>query len=55
VHARDAPQPLNRVVHPGDVLAPFGDRLAHRALEDGDQEIVLASEIEINGSSRDAG
>src|SRR5688500_1114609 len=36
VDARHAPQLLDWIVDPCDVLAPFGDRLIHRALEDGD-------------------
>ena len=38
-----------------DSAAAFCDRLGHRALEDRDEQIVLAPEIEIDGSGREAG
>ena len=34
--------------------APFGDRLVHRALEDRDEQVVLAAEIEVDGAGGDA-
>ena len=48
-------QPLVRI---GDALerrAPFGDRLAHRALEQRDQQVVLAAEVEVDRAGRHAG
>ena len=39
----------------GERGAAFGDRLVHRALEDRDEEVVLAAEVEVDGAGGDAG
>ena len=39
----------------GDAAAAVGDGLLHRALEDGDQQVVLAAEVQVHGSGGDAG
>ena len=52
---RDAGQALARI---GDALerrAPFGDRLAHRPLEQRHEQVVLAAEVEIDRAGGDAG
>jgi hypothetical protein len=36
-------------------VAALGEHLVHRALEDRDQQVVLALEIEVNGARRHAG
>ena len=38
-----------------DAGAAVGDRLAHRLLEDRDEQVVLALEIEVDGAGGDAG
>ena len=51
----DPAQPLARV---GDALergAALGNRLAHRALEDRHQQVVLAAEVQVDGAGGDAG
>jgi hypothetical protein len=55
VQAGDRAQLRERIRVPGDALAAGGDGLLHGLLEDRDQEIVLAAEIEVNGAGRDAG
>ena len=35
--------------------AALGERLAHGALEDRDQQVVLAAEVEVDGAGGDAG
>ena len=37
-----------------DAVTPFGDRLAHRPLEDRDEQVVLAAEVEVDGAGGDA-
>ena len=44
-----------RVVERRDAAAPFGDRFGHRALEDRDEQVVLAPEVEVDGAGGDAG
>ena len=48
-------QPLARIVDAGERGAAFGERLAHRALEDRDEQVVLAAEVEVDGAGGDAG
>ena len=55
VQAGDLAQPLDRVGHAGERRAAFGDRLLHRALEDRDEQVVLAAEVEVDGAGGDAG
>ena len=33
----------------------FGEHVVHRSLEDRDEQVVLALEIEVDGAGRDAG
>ena len=39
----------------GQGLASFGNRLGHGLLEDRDEQVVLASEVEVDGAGGDAG
>ena len=39
----------------GDAVAAVRDRLPHRPLEDRDQQVVLAPEVEVDGAGGDAG
>ena len=38
-----------------EAFTPGGNRLFHRPLEDRDQQVVLAAEVEVDRSGRDAG
>ena len=55
VEPGDAAQPRGGVGKRLDPAAPFRDRLGHRALEDRDEQVVLAPEIEVDGARREAG
>ena len=46
---------FNRATFGGHALASGGNRLGHRPLEDRNQQVVLALEIEIDGAGGDAG
>ena len=54
VEPGDLPQPIDRIAQAGDALAAFGDRRRHRPLEDRDEQVVLAAEIEVDGAGGDA-
>ncbi len=51
---RDLAQPIVRAAESRDALPSLRDGLLHRALEDRDEEVVLAAEIQIDGSGGDA-
>jgi len=53
--ARQAPQAFSGIVEAGDGRAAEREVLAHAALEDRDEQIVLALEVEIHGAGGDAG
>jgi len=55
VGARQAAQPLARIPQVGGGGAAGREPLAHAALEDRDQEIVFAFEIQVDGAGGDAG
>ena len=44
-----------RIVEARDAVAPGGDRLFHRFLEDRDEQVVLAAEVEVDRAGGDAG
>ena len=48
-------QALDRVGEGADAAPAVGDRLLHRALEDRDEEVVLAAEVEVDRAGGDAG
>ena len=48
-------EPLARIVDAGERGAALGDRLAHRPLEERDEQVVLAAEVEIDGAGGHAG
>ena len=52
VQVGDAPQPLERIGDAGERGPALGDRLAHHPLEDRDQQVVLAAEVEVDGARR---
>ena len=52
---REAAQPLGRIAEARHRLLTVGERFAHGPLEDGDEQVVLAAEIEVNGAGGDAG
>ena len=54
MEARDLPQPLDGIVERGEALTAVGDRLLHRPLENRDEEVVLAAEVEIDRAGGDA-
>ena len=51
----DFPQPLDRIGQGVDAPPAVGDRLLHRPLEDRDEEVVLAAEVEVDRAGGDAG
>jgi hypothetical protein len=51
VDAGDGAELLDRIAQRGDAGAAVRDRLAHRPLEDRDEEVVLALEIEVDGAA----
>ena len=55
VQVGDAPQPLERIGDAGERGPALGDGLAHHPLEDRDEQVVLAAEVEIHGARGDAG
>ena len=55
VQPGDAAQPLGGIGDAVERGAALGEHLAHRALEDRDQQVVLALEVEIDGAGRHAG
>ena len=55
VQVGDASQPLQRIGDAGERGPALGDRLAHHPLEDGDQQVVLAAEVEVHGPRGDTG
>ena len=55
VEAREAAEPLDRIAHGGDRRASLLEAIAHRPLEDGDEEVVLAAEVQVDGAGGDAG
>ena len=55
VQPGDRAQPLARIADARDAPAPLGDARPHRALEDRDEQVVLAAEVEIDGAGGDAG
>src|SRR4029078_12514378 len=55
VDARDLPQLRDRVGERRHAGPPVRDRRAHRPLEDRDEEVVLAAEVEIDSAGADAG
>jgi hypothetical protein len=54
VQAGDGPQLRQRIVEARDAFAPGGDRLFHRFLEDRDEQVVLAAEVEVDRAGGDA-
>ena len=54
VEPGDAAKPVDRVGDVGQRGPPFGDGVLHGALEDRDQQVVLAAEIEVDGAGGDA-
>ena len=55
MQAGNRTEALDRMLESGNAAAPLSDRLLHRPLEDGDQQVVLAAEVQIHGSGGDAG
>ena len=55
VQAGDPAQPLRPGRRCRPARPPFGDRVLHRALEDRDEQVVLAPEVEVDGAGGDAG
>ena len=53
MHARDRPKPRRRVGERRHAGAPCVDRLAHGAIEDRDEQVVLAAEIQVDGAGGD--
>jgi hypothetical protein len=53
--ACDASQALGRVVDAGERRASFANRLLHRPVEHGEEDIVLAPKVQIDRACRDAG
>ncbi len=51
----DAPQAVRRVADALDGGPPLGNDLAHRSFEDGDEQVVLALVVEVDGAGRDPG
>ncbi len=54
VQTGDAPKAIERIRGRGERGACLGDRIAHHPLEDRDEQIVLAMEVEIYGTGGDA-
>jgi hypothetical protein len=55
VDARDRAQLRDGVAQGRHAGAAIRNRLAHRPLEDGDEQVVLAAEIQVHGAGGDAG
>ena len=55
MQVRELAEPLRRIGDAGNRLAAFGEHLVHRSLEDRDEQVVLALEVEVDGAGRDAG
>ena len=53
MHAGEPPEALDRVVHAVQCLAGGLEPLVHRTLEDRDQQVVLAPEVQIHCAGRD--
>ena len=51
----DLAQAFDGAAFGGDALASGGNRLGHRPLEDRNQQVVLAAEVEVDGAGGDAG
>ena len=52
---RDLEQPIGGVHQAGHRAAPLGDGFFHRPLEDGNEEVVLAFEVQVDGPGGDPG
>src|SRR4029453_13716466 len=50
VEVRDVAEPLQGIRDAGERGASLGDRLGHHALEDRDEQVVLAAEVEVDGA-----
>ena len=46
------PQTFRRILHLRDRGSRLGERFAHRALEQLDEDVVLAAEIQVDGARR---
>ena len=55
VEPGDPAQPLGRSSHANQRRSSLLDCVAHGALKDGDQQVVLAAEVEVDGAGRDPG
>jgi hypothetical protein len=55
VQAGDAAEALDGVASLGERGAPFLDGLAHGAVEDRGEDLVLAAEVEVDRAGGDAG
>ena len=51
----DPLQSLPRVLNPVHGRRALADRFVHRPLEDRDQQVVFAVEVEVDGACGDAG
>ncbi len=55
VETGEPPESLGRIAHAGNSRVSLGEGFAHRALEDRDEKVVLALEVQVHSARGHAG